>query len=200
MASRSASGLSGRMHTTGAPGQQQGGLQVGRPVVAVQVVHQAEVEVALQDTAVDLGLLRADHLDLGGRMTLPELPDRRGEQRHGGRVHRAHPDHPDAAVLLIGGGAEPVHRIQHGEDVGEQVAAGIAHPGPVPPPLQHVDAQFALQAAHRAAQRRLRDVQLLGRPAERAQPGDRREVLELFDPHSISSCLPESSYQCFRSF
>jgi hypothetical protein len=97
---------------------------------------------------VDLGPLRADHLDLGGRMGLPELPDRGSQQRDRRGVDRADPDHADAAVLPVGGLAEPVERIEHGEQVREKVPAGVAHPRSVAAAFQHVDAEFPLQAAH----------------------------------------------------
>jgi hypothetical protein len=71
-----------RPHADGrAAAQQRRGLQFRRPVIALQVVDQPEVEAALQDRAVDVGLLRADHLDLGAAVRLPELPDGRREQR-----------------------------------------------------------------------------------------------------------------------
>ncbi len=132
---------------------------------------------------MDLGLLRADHLDLGQRVALPELLEGRGEQRGRGRADRAQADQADAAVLFTGGVPEPVERVEQGQDVGEQFAAGVAHPGPVPSPVEQVDAQFAFQAPDRAAQCGLGDVQLVGGPAERAQPGDGGHVFKLLDPH-----------------
>ena len=142
-------------HHDGAAVQQRGALEVGRHVVAVEVVHQAEVEAALQDAAVDLGLLGGDHLDLSLRVALPELPDGRGEQRGGRAVDRAKPHQPDAPVLLVGRVLEPVERVEQGEDVREELAAGVAHPRPVPAPVEQVHAQLPFQAAHGAAQRGL---------------------------------------------
>ena len=163
--------------------EQGGGLKLGRPVVALQVVHQAEVEAAVQDRPLDLGLLCADHLDLGRVVDLPEQPDRRGQQRHRGGVHRAHPHLADALPLLAGALPEPVDRVEDGEDVRQQVAARVAHPRPVAAALQQVHAQFPFQAAYRPAQRRLGDVQCLGRTAERPQPGHLGQVLQLLNAH-----------------
>ena len=171
-------------HDDRAAAQQRGGLQLGGHVVAVEVVHQAQVEAALQHAAVDLGLLRADHLDLGQRVALPELLDGRGEQRGRGRADRAQAHQPDAAVLLAGRVPEPVERVEQGQDVREELAAGIAHPRPVPAPVEQVDAQFAFQAPDRAAQRGLGDVQLVRGAPERAQPGHGGHVFKLLDPHT----------------
>ena len=188
-----ASGLSARMHDDRAAAQQPGGLQFGGHVVAVEVVHQAQVEAALQDAAVDLGLLGADHLDLGQRVTLPELLDGRGEQRRRGRADRAQPDQPDAAVLLAGRVPEPVERVEQGQDVGKQLAAGVAHPRPVPAPVEQVDAEFAFQAPDRAAQRGLGDVQLVCGAPKRAQPGHRGHVFKLLDPHTTPLARRQST-------
>jgi hypothetical protein len=46
-------------------------------------------------------------------------------------------------------------------------------------PLEEREAEFLLQAAHRLADRRLDDPELLGRASERAGAGDRDEHVEL---------------------
>ena len=137
-ASCPASGLSAPQHHARAAPQQRGGLQLGRQVVAVEVVHQAQIEAAFQDAAVNIGLLRADHLDLGQRVTLAELLDARGEQRGRGRADRAQAHQPHAAVLFAGRVPELVERVEQGQDVREQLAAGVAHPRPVPAPVEQV--------------------------------------------------------------
>jgi len=115
---------------------------------------------------VDLSLLGPDHLDLGQRVTLPELLDGRGEQGRRGRTDRAQADQPDAAVLFPGRVPEPVEGVEQGQDVGEQLAPGITHPRAVPAPVEQVDAEFPFQAPDRSAQRGLGDVQLVGGAAE----------------------------------
>nr|WP_256862531.1 hypothetical protein [Microbispora sp. GKU 823] len=166
-----------------AAAQQFGRGEVGRQVVAAQVVHQPEVEAPLPDAPVDLGLLGADDLDLGRRMGLPERPYGGDQQRDRGRVDRAQPDHAGRVVLLVGRAAQAVHRLQHAVDVRQQLAALVADGGAGPASLQEIDAEFPLQVAHGLAQRRLGQVQVVGRPAERAEAGHRTDVLELLDAH-----------------
>jgi alkylation response protein AidB-like acyl-CoA dehydrogenase len=177
-------------HDHGPPVQQRGVLQIGRQVVAVEVVHQAEVEAALEDAEADLGLLGGDHLDLRLLVGQPELPDGGRQQRHRRGVDRAQAHLPDAPVLLVGRVPEPVERVEQGEDVREELTARVAHPRPVAAPVEQVDPEFPLQAPHRAAQRGLGDVQLGGRPPERAEPGDDGHVLKLLDPHPAASRAP----------
>jgi hypothetical protein len=164
-------------------GQQRSGVQFRRHVVAFQDVHQAQVGAAFQEPALDVGLQAADHLHLGSRVCFTELPDGGRQQRHRGRAHRADPHDPADLVLFAGGLAEPVHRVEHDQHVRQQVTAAVAEPGPVPAAFQEVHAQLPLQAAYRFAQRRLRDVQRLGCLPVRAKPGNRGDVLQLFDPH-----------------
>ena len=177
-------------HDHGPPAQQRCALQIGRQVVAVEVVHQAQVEAALEEAPADLGLLGGDHLDLGLLVGLPELPDGRGQQRHRGGVDRAQAHLTDAPVLLVGRVSEPVERVQQVEDVREELTARVAHPRPVAAPVEQVHPQLPLQAPHGAAQRGLRDVQFVGRPPERAEPGDDGHVLKLLDPHLAASPAP----------
>lgn len=80
-------------HHRAAP-QQFGGLELGGHVVAVEVVDEPEVEGVPQQAPVDVGLLGADHLDLGEGMRGAEVTGHRDEQRHGHRVDRAQPDRP----------------------------------------------------------------------------------------------------------
>ena len=89
-------------------------------------------------------------------------------------------------MQIAGGLAQPVDGIEHGQDARQQVPPGVADPRAVPAALQDVDAEFLLQVAHGLAQRRLGDVQLFGRPPERAEAGHRGDVLELFGAHDES--------------
>jgi alkylation response protein AidB-like acyl-CoA dehydrogenase len=177
-------------HDHGPPAQQRGALQVGRQVVAVEVVHQAQVEAALEDAPADLGLLGGDHLDLRLLMGQPELTDGRGQQRHRRGVDRAQAHLPDAPVLLVGRVPQPVERVEQGEDVREELTARVAHPRSVAAPVEQVHPQLPLQAPHRAAQRGLGDVQFVGRPPERAEPGHDGHVLKLLDPHPAAPSWP----------
>ena len=97
-----------------------------------------------------------------------------------------------AVVQLAGRLPQPVHGIEHGEDARQQIPARAADPRAVAAALKQVDAELPLQAAHRLAQRRLRDVQRLGRPAERAEAGHPGDVLQLLDTHSLSQANPFS--------
>jgi hypothetical protein len=165
------------------PTQQLGRLEAGWYVVAVKVVHQPEVEGALQQTAVDVGLLGADHLDLGGRVRGAELTHGRDEQRDGGRVDRAEPHHPADAVLVAGRAAQPVHRVQHGHDVRQQLPALVADLRPRPFALQQVHTELPLQIAHGLAERGLGQMQFLGGTPQRTEPGDGGDVFQLFYSH-----------------
>jgi hypothetical protein len=166
-------------------GQQRGCFKLRRQVVAFQAVHQAQVGAAFKEAALDVGLQAADHLHLSRRVRAPEPHDGGCEQRPRGRAHRADPDHAGGLVLVVGRLAEPVHRVEHGQHVLEEIAPGLAEPGALPAALQQVHAKLALEAAHRLAQRGLGDVQRLGRLPVGAQPGDRGDVLQLFDPHDV---------------
>lgn len=180
---RAASGLSGRTHHR-QPGQQLGGLEVGRHVVTVEMVDQPEIETALRQRPMDVRLLRADHLDLGERMRGAELPDDGQQQRHGRRVHRAHPHHATDPVPLARRRPQPVHRVQHVDDLRQQLPARRAHRGTGPFALQEVDPEFAFEIPHCLAQRGLRQAQFLGGPAQRAEPRHGRDVFQLFGPHA----------------
>ena len=69
------------------------------------------------------------------------------------------------------------------DDMRQQLPSLVADLRPGPLALQEVHAQFALQVAHGLAQRGLGQMQFLGGPAQRAEPGDGGDVFELFDPH-----------------
>ena len=86
-------------------------------------------------------------------------------------------------MLLAGGLAQPVHRIEHGENVREQFAPRVADRGPLASPFQEVDTELPFQAAHGSAQRGLGDVEFLCGAAERAKTCDLGEAFELLDPH-----------------
>ncbi len=138
-----------RTHAHHRPAAQQlGRLEARRHVVAPEVVHQSQVEGALQQSTVDVRLLRADQLHLRDRVRGPELPHGRDDQRHGGRVHRAEPDHTADAVLVAGRAAQPVHRVQHTRDVRQQLPALITDLRPGPLALQQVHAELALEIAN----------------------------------------------------
>jgi hypothetical protein len=116
--------------------QQRGCFQFWRHVVAFQAVHQAEIGAAFQQPAVDVGLQTADYLHLGRRVGGAEPHDGGREQRPAGRAHRADPDGAAGLVLIAGRLAEPVHRVEHGQHVLEEIAPALAEPGALPTPLQ----------------------------------------------------------------
>jgi hypothetical protein len=120
--------------------QQRGRLQVRRQVVAFQAVHQAEVGAAFQEPALDVGLQAGDHLHLGRRVGAAEPHDGGCEQRPGGRADRADPHHATGLVLIAGRLPQPVHRVEHGQHVRQQIPPAVAQPGALPAALQQVRA------------------------------------------------------------
>ncbi|GAA1425545.1 hypothetical protein GCM10009601_32730 [Streptomyces thermospinosisporus] len=133
---------------------------------------------------MDLGLLRADQLHLGHRVRGPELPNGRDDQRDGGRVDRAEPDHTADAVLLARRAAQPVDRVQHAHDVRQQLAALVADLRPGPFALQQVHTELPLQIPHGLTEGRLGQVQFLRGPPQRAQARDGGDVFQLFVTHA----------------
>ena len=117
-------------------GQQRCRFQVWRHVVAFQAVHQAQIGAAFQEPALDVGLQAADDLHLGRRVRAAEPHDGGREQWPGGRAHRADPDHAAGLVLIVGRVPEPVHRVEHGQHVLEEIAPALAEPGALPTALQ----------------------------------------------------------------
>jgi hypothetical protein len=135
---------------------------------------------------MDVVLLRADHLELGLALAAPELPHRRDQQRDRAGVHRAEPYHAADLVLLVGRPPQPVHRVEHAGDVRQELAALVADLRARAATLQQRDTQLPLQVADGLAQRGLGQVQRLGGPPQRSEPGHRLDVLELLDPHCAS--------------
>ncbi|GGZ40425.1 hypothetical protein GCM10010344_01200 [Streptomyces bluensis] len=125
--------------------QQFGGLEAGLHVVTSQVVDQSQIERALQQPAMDLGLLCADQLDLRDRVRSPEFPHRGYHQRDGGRVDCAEADHSADAVLVAGRTTQPVDRVQHGHDVRQRLPALVADLRPGTLSLQQAHVEFALR-------------------------------------------------------
>lgn len=106
------------------PAQQQaGGLELGRHVVALQAGDQAEVEASSTQALVDRRLLCAEDPHLGRRGERSELDDGGGEDRNGGGVDSADADDAADRVLRGGGPAEAIDRIDHPDDVRQQLAS-----------------------------------------------------------------------------
>jgi hypothetical protein len=156
-----------RTHAGNRPaGEQRRVLQIRRHVVPFQVVHQAEVDAPLEQGTLDIGVQAADHLDRSRRVLPAELLDDGHHQRDRGGIHRGDPDHAAALVLLAGRAAQPVHGVEDGHDVRQEITARLAHPGAVPPAFEHVDTQLPLQCPHGLTQGRLGDIDRLRRFTE----------------------------------
>ena len=89
------------------------GHEGGRQLVAGEHVEETEVERALGETLLDVGVTAGDHLDAARPVTGVEVAQGGGEQAGGRRV-----DRPDAQVaaaygLLAGGLAQPVDGLEH---------------------------------------------------------------------------------------
>lgn len=173
-------------HHRAAP-QQFGGLELGGHVVAVEVVDEPEVEGALQQAPVDVGLLGADHLDLGEGMRGAEVADHRDEQRHGRRVDRAQPDRPADAVLFARRGPQSVHRVQHPDDVRQQFPARGAHRRAGTLALQQIDPEFAFQ---------IPPVSLNAGWERRSSSAARRNEPSLITAVMYSSCSVRTAAEC----
>ena len=166
--------------------EELGRLELGRHVVAVQVVDQAEVHRALEQRPVDPRLLRGEDLHQRGRVGVAEGVDRRRQQRHRRRGHRPDPHRAGERAALVGGPLQRVGRLDHGEHVGEELAAVLAHRRPGAAPVEDLDPELPLQPPHVLAQRGLGEVQRLGGAAEGAEAGDGDGVFELLDSHGVS--------------
>lgn len=132
---------------------------------------------------MDPCLLGGEDFDLCRGVGFAELADRRGQQRHGGGGDGAEVDDPAALVLFAGELAQPPGGVDRAEHVGHQLAAGLADLRPRAAAVEDLDAKLALEVADALAQRRLREVQLLGGPAKGAELGDGGDVFELLDSH-----------------
>ena len=151
-------------HDRGAP-HQDGGLELGRELVAAEQVDQAEIERALEHAVDDAGVGQVDHLDRGRAAAPLEGQDRRRHHRRGAGVDRADAHGPGDAVLVARGRTEPVDGLEHLGHVGEQLAARAVDPGPTAVPVEQGDPELALELADALAERGLRDVQVLARPS-----------------------------------
>lgn len=158
-------GMPGGEHRYGPADDQVGPDQVDRCVVPVQHVDEAEVERTLGQPLVDLRLLQRQHLDGRAGQAVLEGPDRRHQERRGGRVDRAEADQPAVRPLVAGGDAEPVDGGKDLDHVGQQVAPLAADLRAGPAPVEQGDAELALELGDGLAERRLRDVELLARSA-----------------------------------
>jgi Luciferase-like monooxygenase len=87
-------------------------------------------------------------------------------------------------MLIVRHLAQAVDGVDHGDYVGEELATLVGHLGSGPSPLEEIHAELALEVPDRGAERRLGDVQFLGCSAERAQPRDGCDVLELLASHA----------------
>src|SRR5579875_242918 len=167
----------------GAPAQELDGVQLGRDLVAVEVVDEPEVEAAVEQRAVQELLLGEHDVHLRGGMRLAERADRGGEQRRGRGADGPEPDRAAALVLLVGGGAQALGGLDHVEQVRQQLASLGANGGAGALAIEDVHPQLGLELAHALAQRGLRDVQLLGGAPERSEARDRGRVFDLLYAH-----------------
>ncbi len=132
---------------------------------------------------MDLVLLQVAHLHAHPGEPLPERLDR-GEQQGGGAgVDGPDPDEPRGRQLVTGRLAQAVGSVEDLDDVLQQLAAGLADPGPGAPAVEQGDAELLLELGQRLAEGGLGDVQVLARATQRAVLDDGDDELELLEAH-----------------
>src|SRR3984957_11895059 len=167
----------------GVAAQQLDRVESLRDLVAVEVVDEPEVESPLEQHLVKPLLLHEDDLDLGCWMCLAEGADGRRQEWRGGSADGSKSHHAAALVLLVGGEAQTLGRLDHVEQMRQQLTSLVADRRSRPLAVQQIHAELGLELANRLAQRRLRYVQLFSSPAEGPEARDRGGVFELLDAH-----------------
>jgi hypothetical protein len=156
---------------------------VEAPVVDRQRDH-PRLEVAVADVVGDLRGVLADEPDPHPRVARPELRD---DRRAGVEARAAPgPERDDALAQLALGGDGLARRGDRREDrlgVRAQRPPGLRRDDPAADPLEEPHAELGLEPADLLGDARLREQQLVGRSAERAEPQRGQEVLELLERH-----------------
>ncbi len=128
------------------------------------------------------GQLVQAHLDV--RVGPLERGERPGEREEG---FRRQPHGAEALTRRVGDRAPPRVELPEGTfDVAAEEPAGVVEAEPAGP-VEQRRAELGLQPRDRAAQRRLGDAQLFGRPAEVFQPGHHEELPQRSQVHVMPS-------------
>jgi hypothetical protein len=139
-------------------------------------------------------------LQSGGRPARPErLEDHRSDEKPRGRRHAER----DMAGENLLGGPHLVGDLAKGEQQGfgalQQQRSGARQGDAAAVTREQLDAEFVLELSQLTAQGRLRDVQLLGRPADAAAAGDMHEGAEFANIDDTSSHATGATRRYIRS-